>query len=152
MKAVRHGRVVVSREGFTLLEIVVVFLVLGIASTIALPTFDRMMESDQRVRTDGDLVLRLTRCHETAIRLGTPQLLDVSSNGTLGGSYVDRESRSDMNKIALVTPKAALLSSRVRYHCLPTGAVYGPANHQPTASPGRLVLIDPLLGRIRSDP
>jgi prepilin-type N-terminal cleavage/methylation domain-containing protein len=139
----------ISQSGFTLLEIVVVFVVLGIASTIAMPMFDRWLDRDKRTSAAGALVRRLRQCRDRAIRYGNPGVVDVANRGS---RPVDFEMSTVVRKADVTNPEIPSRSPITQYRCMPTGAIYGPHAYSLLESSGQIRIVDPLLGRIQTSP
>jgi len=72
-----------SLSGFTLVELLITLMVLGIVATIAVPGFSRLIQSNQLTVTANDLVGALNLARSEAIRRGQ------SVSVTPSGSYTD---------------------------------------------------------------
>ncbi|WP_410805028.1 GspH/FimT family pseudopilin [Marinobacter sp. KMM 10035] len=70
------------RNGFTLIELLVLVAVLSITAAIAIPSFSRLIESNQLTTTNNDLVGALNMARAEAVRSGTPMTLEPNPTFT----------------------------------------------------------------------
>src|SRR5512144_2970003 len=73
-------------RGFTLLEMVVVILILGIIATFSLPAFLRLIRSLQLKGAVQNLAGQLQLARQKAMATGTPQVMHLYL-GTYGADY-----------------------------------------------------------------
>lgn len=74
-----------TEKGFTLVELVVAMVVLGVVATIALPGLTRLIESNQLTTSANDLVGALNAARSEAVRMG--RSVSVTPVGTFTQGY-----------------------------------------------------------------
>ena len=72
------------RNGFTLIELLVLMAVLGVVAAIAVPSFSRLIESNQLTTANNDLVGALNMARVEAVRSGSPKSLVPDTTFTDG--------------------------------------------------------------------
>lgn len=70
--------------GFTLIELLVLMAVLGVVAAIAVPSFSRLIESNQLTTVNNDLIGALNMARAEAVRLGAPVSLVPKTTFTEG--------------------------------------------------------------------
>ena len=78
-----------AQRGFTLIELLVLVAILGVVATIAVPSFSRIIESNQLTTTGNDLVGALNLARSEAVRMGAPVSLVPAGSFTAGYRVVD---------------------------------------------------------------
>jgi type IV fimbrial biogenesis protein FimT len=77
-------------RGFTLVELMVVLVVVGVLATLAAPSFNRTIESERVKSAATDLYIALSRARSEAITRNTDVTLSpVSGNWALGWQIPD---------------------------------------------------------------
>ncbi|SHK85251.1 prepilin-type N-terminal cleavage/methylation domain-containing protein [Marinobacter antarcticus] len=77
------------RNGFTLIELLVLMAVLGVVAAIAVPSFSRVIESNQLTTTNNDVVGALNMARAEAVRSGAPRSLVPDTTFTNGYEIVE---------------------------------------------------------------
>lgn len=70
-----------GEEGFTLLEMLVVLALVGLASGLVFPSFKSMIAVSEFNRAAADVALSMREARAKAIRTGSPVALSVMSKG-----------------------------------------------------------------------
>ena len=80
-----------KQYGFTLMEILVTLVIAVILTTVAIPSFNNMIQRNRIATKTNSLVSFLTIARSEAVKLGKPVTVCASSNGTdcTGGSFED---------------------------------------------------------------
>ena len=117
------------RAGFSLIEVLVVLVLLGIMAAVSVPAFRGLQEEDPAVETARELRELLTRVRATAIERGESATLALDPEGsrfrvTVGSEGAPEdlaEGRLQREAPLYPTPGARYL--RLRF--TPSGAVFG---------------------------
>ncbi|WP_199458112.1 MULTISPECIES: GspH/FimT family pseudopilin [unclassified Marinobacter] len=73
------------RNGFTLVELLVLIAVLGVVAVIAVPSFSGLIQRNQLTTTNNDLVGALNMARAEAVRISAP--VSVVPNATFTDGY-----------------------------------------------------------------
>ncbi len=117
------------KRGFTLVEVLLVLVILGITATVAVPAFGRLTARDEAAESSRELLELLRKVRGTAIDRGVATTLTLDpGTGRYWVSAGSKDGREDLaaGTLSLTTQLTlATRAPRVRWTFAPTGAAYG---------------------------
>ena len=145
----------VRRAGFTLLESVVVLMIIGLASALALPMIEGGFDAREVRRAARQIASTMHYCRGEAVSLGAPQELVIDTyRNTIHTTGWDRWAvLTDRALITDVRGGNALGDGMVQVLFFPNGSTSGAevqlASRRDRFANQLRVSLDPLLGSVR---
>lgn len=96
----RHGRAprrVGGRGGFTLLEVLVVMLIVGIMAALGMPALQEMIHRSRMEGTARDLAVLVQRARLESIQQGVPTVLLIDTTNHRVRTWVDNDADAELD-------------------------------------------------------
>lgn len=141
-------------RGFTLVEVLVVLVLLGIAAAVVVPALPRIAEEDPLARSGEEVTNVLRRARRTALERGAPIALTVDTEASRYWVeiYERGEWRPLTQDVLSLSPRVSLTAERgrARFVFRPNGSALGDALAVRDGARGTRIAVDPWLGDARA--
>lgn len=141
-------------RGFTLVEVLVVLVILGIAAAVVVPALPRIVEEDPLARSAEDVTLLLRRARRTALERGAPVALtvDAESDRYWVEIYDQGEWRPLVADEVVLSPSVSLTAEagQARFVFRPNGSAQSDPLGVRDGGRGTAIAVDPWLGDARA--